>query len=207
MNEGRLSVLTIGHSTHSLEAFVNLLKAHTVGAVADIRSTPYSRYSPHFNRESLRSALRRHQIRYVFLGRELGARSDDPACYEDGRVQYRLLAQTELFHRGIERVEAGSNAYRIAMMCAEKDPLDCHRAILVAPVLCRNGTPVQHILPDGRLEDHEASITRLLATLGFHTDNTFPQMQAALVEQALARQERKIAFVAKQDHESVETRS
>ena len=207
MNEGRLSVLTIGHSTHSLEAFVNLLKAHTVGAVADIRSTPYSRYSPHFNRESLRSALRRYQIRYVFLGRELGARSDDPACYEDGRVQYRLLAQTELFQRGIERVEAGSNAYRIALMCAEQDPLDCHRAILVAPALCRNGTPVQHILADGRLEDHDSSINRLLGALGFRTDNTFPQMQAELVEQALARQERKIAFVAKQDHASVETRS
>ena len=206
MNEGRLSVLTIGHSTHSLEEFVNLLKAHTVGAVPDIRSTPYSRYSPHFNRESLRSALRRHQIRYVYLGRELGARSDDPACYEDGRVQYRLLAQTELFQKGIERVESGSGAYRIALMCAEKDPLDCHRAILVAPALCRNGTPVQHILPDGRLEDHESSINRLLGTLGFRTNNTFPQMQAELVEQALARQERKIAFVARQDHETVETR-
>ena len=207
MNEGRLSVLTIGHSTHSLEAFVKLLKAHSAGAVADIRSTPYSRYSPHFNREPLRDALRRHQIRYVFLGRELGARSNDPACYENGRVKYKLLAQSELFRRGIERVESGANAYRIALMCTEKDPLDCHRAILVAPALCRNGTPVQHILPDGRLEDHESSITRLLDAMGFCTDNTFPQMQADLVEQALARQERKIAFVARQDHGPEETRS
>ena len=206
MNEGQLSVLTIGHSTHSLEAFVNLLKAHGVGVVADVRSTPYSGYSPHFNRESLRSALRQHQIRYVFLGRELGARSDDPACYEDGRVQYKRLAQTELFQRGIERIESGSNSYRIALMCAEKDPLECHRAILVAPALRRNGTPVQHILADGRLEDHDASITRLLDCLGFRTGNTFPQMQADLVEQALQRQERKIAFVAKQDHGAVGTR-
>ena len=207
MNEGQLSILTIGHSTHSLEAFVNLLKAHSVGAVADVRSTPYSRYSPHFNRESLRSTLQQHQIRYVFLGRELGARSDDPACYENGRVQYNRLAQTELFQRGIERVESGSNAYRIALMCAEKDPLDCHRSILVAQALYRNGTPVQHILADGRLEDHESSITRLLDTLGFRTDNTFPQMQADLVEQALERQEHKIAFVAKQDHDPKEKRS
>lgn len=207
MNERRLSVLTIGHSTHSLEVFVNLLKAHSVGAVADVRSTPYSGYSPHFNRESLRSALQQHQIRYVFLGRELGARSDDPACYENGRVQYKRLAQTELFQRGIERVESGANAYRIALMCAEKDPLDCHRAILVAPALCRNGTPVQHILADGRLEDHESSITRLLESSGYRTDNTFPEMQADLVEQALEAQERKIAFVAKQDHDPEETRS
>lgn len=207
MNEGRLSVLTIGHSTHSLEAFVNLLNAHSVGAVADVRSTPYSGYSPHFNRESLRSALRQHQIQYVFLGRELGARSDDPACYENGRVQYKRLARTELFQRGIERVESGSNAYRVALMCAEKDPLDCHRSILVAQALYRNGTPVQHILPDGRLEDHESSITRLLDALGFRTDNSFPQMQADLVEQALAKQERKIAFVAKRDHDPEGTRS
>ena len=200
-------VLTIGHSTHSLETFVNLLEAHSIGAVADIRSTPYSRYSPHFNREALRDALRRHQIRYVFLGRELGARSDDPACYENGRVQYKRLAQTELFQKGIERVESGSNAYRIALMCAEKDPLDCHRAILVAPALCRTGMPVQHILADGRLEDHDSSVNRLLDTLGFRTDSTFPQMHADLVEQALARQERKIAFVARQDHETVETGS
>lgn len=206
MSEGRISVLTIGHSTHSLETFVNLLKAHTVGAVADIRSTPYSRYSPHFNRESLQTALRSHQIRYVFLGRELGARSDDPACYENGRVRYKRLAQTELFRKGIERIESGSNTYRIALMCAEKDPLDCHRSILVAQALYRSGTPVQHILADGRLEDHESSITRLLDTLGFRSDNTFPQMQADLVEQALQRQERKIAFVAKQDHGAVETR-
>ena len=206
MNDGRLSVLTIGHSSHSLEVFVNLLKAHGVGAVADIRSKPYSGYSPHFNRESLRSALRRYQIRYVFLGRELGARSDDPSCYENGRIQYRLLAQTELFRKGIERVESGSGTYRIALMCAENDPLECHRAILVAPALCRNGTPVQHILADGRLEGHESSIKRLLDSFGFRTDTTFPQMQADLVEQALARQERKIAFVAKQDHDAEETR-
>lgn len=205
MNEGRLSVLTIGHSTHSLEAFVKLLKSHSVGAVADIRSTPYSRYSPHFNRESLRGALHRHQIRYVFLGRELGARSDDPSCYENGRVRYRLLAQTELFQRGIERVESGSSTYRIALMCAEKDPLDCHRAILVAPALSRNGTTVQHILADGRLEDHEDSISRLLDSLGFGTDDTFPQLKADLVERALAKREDRIAFVAKQESHPKET--
>ena len=205
MNEGRVSVLTIGHSTHSLEAFVNLLKAHNIGAVADIRSTPYSRYSPQFNQEPLRTALKRHQIRYVFLGRELGARSDDPSCYKNGRVQYKRLAQTELFSRGIDRVELGSKDYRTALMCSEKDPLDCHRAILVAPALCRNGTPVQHILEDGRLEDHESTISRLLAIQGFRTEDTFPEMRADLVDEALAWQESRIAFAPKQVHEAKET--
>lgn len=207
MNQGRISVLTIGHSTHNLEAFVNLLKAHNVGAVADIRSTPYSRYSPQFNRESLQTALKRHLIRYVFLGRELGARSDDPSCYENGRVQYKYLAQTELFCRGIERVESGSKNYRITLMCTEKDPLDCHRAILVAPALCRNGTPVQHILEDGRLEDQEATISRLLAIQGLRTEDTFPEMRADLVEEALARQESRIAFAPKDVTVAKETRA
>ena len=207
MNQGGVSVLTIGHSTHNLEAFVNLLKAHNVGAVADIRSTPYSRYSPQFNRESLRTALKRHQMRYVFLGRELGARSDDPSCYKNGRVQYKRLAQTELFCRGIERIELGSKDYRIALMCSEKDPLDCHRAILVAPTLCRNGTPVHHILEDGRIEDHETTISRLLGTLGLQTENAFPEMRADLVEEALARQESRIAFSPKKVPATKETRT
>lgn len=207
MNEGRVSVLTIGHSTHSLEAFVNLLKLHNIGAVADIRSTPYSRYSPQFNRESLQTALKRHLIRYVFLGRELGARSDDPSCYKNGRVQYKRLAQTELFCRGIERIELGSKDYRITLMCTEKDPLDCHRAILVAPALCRNGTPVHHILEDGRLEDHESTISRLLDTLGLRAGGAFPEMQALLVEEALARQESRIAFAPKDVAVAKETRA
>ena len=91
------TIYTIGHSTHEIENWISLLKRHRIEAVADVRSVPYSRWQPQFNRESLIDSLKTHGIAYVFLGKELGARTDDPECYEDGRVKYRLLAKTKLF--------------------------------------------------------------------------------------------------------------
>jgi uncharacterized protein (DUF488 family) len=133
------AVYTIGHSTHSIGRFVELLKSHSVTAVADVRSQPYSRMNPQFSREPLKEALRNANIKYVFLGKELGARSENKSCYRDGQVQYDLLAQTDLFKRGIERVKEGARTYRIALMCAEKEPLECHRTILVAHPVCWQG--------------------------------------------------------------------
>ena len=85
-----------------------------------------------FNRETLKQHLRRAGIAYVFLGKELGARSEDPSCYVNGKVQYELPAETDLFRQGVDRVRIGMHKYRLVLMCAEKDPLDCHRTILVA---------------------------------------------------------------------------
>lgn len=187
-------VLTIGHSTHALEAFVELLQKHAVSAVADVRSAPYSRYNPQFNRETLAEALKAKGIKYVFLGRELGARSEDPSCYANGRVQYQRLAQTDLFHAGIDRVMRGSHEHRIALMCAEKEPLDCHRTLLVARALVEHGAMVQHILADGRLEPHEAAMERLLDMVGLPHEDLF-RSRNELVAEALAKQEERIAYV------------
>src|SRR5215471_13851987 len=126
------AVYTIGHSTHSLPRFLELLGQHAITAVCDVRSQPYSRLHPQFNRGQLRDALRAAGSRYVFLGKELGARSTDKSCYCNGQVQYGRLAATDEFKHGLERVTKGSRAYRVALMCAERDPLHCHRAILVA---------------------------------------------------------------------------
>ena len=120
MNEARCTVLTIGHSTHALEAFVALLQEHYVNAVADVRSAPYSRFNPQFNREPLAEALGSEAIRYVFLGDALGGRSDDPACYEGGRIRYDRVAATQSFRSGLTRVVQGAARYRIALMCAEE---------------------------------------------------------------------------------------
>jgi uncharacterized protein (DUF488 family) len=121
MSERRHPVLTVGHSTHSFEAFVGLLRQHGVTALVDVRSAPFSRFNPQFNKDALEHSLTAHDIKYVFLGRELGARSDDTSCYEKGRVQYGRLARTELFRSGLERVMTGSREHRIGLMCAEKD--------------------------------------------------------------------------------------
>jgi uncharacterized protein (DUF488 family) len=93
-------VFTVGHSTHALERLVQLLNLHKITAIADVRSQPYSRMNPQFNVDALKESLKSKGIAYVFLGRELGARSNDPSCYRGGRVQYGLLAQTKLFNKG-----------------------------------------------------------------------------------------------------------
>src|SRR5690348_7620224 len=141
-------VYTIGHSTQPLERFIELLRQHGVTALADVRSRPYSRMNSQFNREDLKDALREHGIAYVFLGKELGARCEDRSCYQNGKVQYSRLAQTKLFEEGLDRVREGANKYCIAMMCAEKEPLECHRTILVSRYLDAMGLQVRHILND-----------------------------------------------------------
>ncbi len=188
-----IEIYTIGHSTHSMGKFLDLLNLHGINAVADVRSAPYSRFNPHFNREDLQRVLAETGIKYVFLGKELGARSDDPSCYEGDKVQYPRLARTELFRKGIDRVLEGAAAYRVSLMCAEKDPLQCHRTILVARELVGRGATVKHIMPDGSLEPHTASLQRLRFELGMPENDLF-RSDEELVEEAYAKQSDRIAY-------------
>jgi uncharacterized protein (DUF488 family) len=159
-------IYTIGHSNHPIERLVALLQQHQVEALADVRSNPYSRFNPQFNRKRLQASLEAVGIRYVFLGEELGARSQDPACYdENGRVSYAKLAATALFRRGLQRLQTGMQQHRIAIMCAERDPLECHRTILITRELEKIGIPVTHILHDGSLESNQSAMTRLATDL------------------------------------------
>ena len=196
MNHETVSVLTIGHSNHSLETFVALLRQHDVTALTDVRSAPYSRFNPQFNRKALQDSLQAIGIRYVFLGRALGGRPDDPACYEQGRVRYDRLAQTSLFREGLERVVEGAGRERIALMCAEKEPLDCHRTILVGRSLVERGVGVAHILADGALEPHDETMDRLLDSMRLPREDLL-QSREELIEEALAQRERRIAFAGK----------
>lgn len=188
------AVFTIGHSTHSIEAFVTLLKQQGVTALADVRSAPFSRFNPQFNKDALARELKARGIKYVFLGRELGARSDDRSCYENGRVQYGRLARTDMFRQGLERVRRGAEEHRIALMCAEKEPLECHRTLLVARGLHEQGVEVMHILGDGRLESHADAMERLLEVTGLPHEDLF-RSRAELIAEALKRQEDKVAYV------------
>lgn len=188
-----IKVATIGHSTHSLERFLDLLTRHGITAIADVRSTPYSRHNPHFNREALKVALKERDIAYAFLGDALGARSDDPADYDAGRVRYDRLAARDSFRAGIDRVVAGAATHEIALMCAEKDPLTCHRTILVARALAEKGAEVGHILADGTVETHAAALDRLMATLGIDAHDLFTPPER-LRDQAYAAQEARIAY-------------
>ena len=187
-------VFTIGHSTRPLEAFLDLLVRHGVTALADVRSVPYSRWQPQFNQDSLKRAMRQREIAYVFLGKELGARTEDRSCYVDGRVAYRRLAATDTFRQGLARVVEGSGKESIALMCAEGDPLDCHRTILIARELVADGLEVQHILPDGSLEPHVETMRRLLGKLRLLQQGFFDSPES-LIERAYAEQEKRIAYV------------
>lgn len=190
----RRKFLTIGHSTHNSETFVGLLREHGVTAVADVRSTPFSRFTPHFNQRSLERGLVRWGIKYVFLGKELGARSTDIGCYLDGKVQYAMLAATEEFASGIERLSRGSNSEQIAIMCSEGEPLDCHRTILVSRVLVESGATVDHIHGNGSLESHTDAMTRLMGKFDLAEEDLLHTHDERLSE-ALRRQEERIAYV------------
>ena len=187
------TVLTVGHSNHRLESFTTLLREHRVEVVVDVRSIPRSAFVPHFDREALAAALAKIGIDYVHLGRELGGRSDDPACYEGGRVRYDRVAETAPFRDGLARVTDAAATRRIALMCAEKEPLDCHRTLLVARALDEGGIAVAHILDGGGLEPHAQAMDRLVAKFDLDGD-LFLRSRDERVAEALARQSRKVAF-------------
>ncbi|MDP2998239.1 MAG: DUF488 domain-containing protein [Bryobacterales bacterium] len=188
------TVFTIGHSTHPRERFIALLREHGITALCDVRSKPYSRMNPQFNREELEKALLAHGISYRFLGKELGARSDDPHCYEGGKVQYNRIAETDLFKHGLKRVLRGMKEdFRIALMCAEREPLACHRTILVARHLAEFGVAIAHIHADGRLESHDAALSRLARMVNLPEHDMFHSREELLAD-AYRRQEERIAF-------------
>lgn len=207
MNAKDCGVFTVGHSNLSRLAFLALLRTHDVEMIADVRSTPYSRHMPEFNRRNLEPALRAAGIGYVFLGRELGGRPDDPACYDaGGRVQYHLRAKSAQFRQGLERVRRGLAKYRVCLMCTEREPLDCHRSMLVAEELVKRGVPVAHILSGGAVESHENAIARLLAAPNGLQGSLFDfadspalygadEHRSSLTAQAIQRQAERVAFV------------
>ncbi|MFE1170993.1 DUF488 family protein [Streptomyces sp. NPDC058773] len=188
------TVFTVGHSTHSVSHFLGLLHKHEITAVADARSTPASRFTPQFNRDAVKRSLREVGIKYAFLGNELGARTKDATCYVDGQVQYSRLAQTPDFASGINRVLKGAQNERIAIMCTEQEPLECHRCILVARTLEEHGTTVDHIHGDGHIESHSTAMQRLMASFRLDQEELF-RTPAERLQEALSRQEHRIAYV------------
>ncbi|BAU63480.1 hypothetical protein STA3757_08440 [Stanieria sp. NIES-3757] len=181
-----MELFTIGHSNHKIESFIALLKKHEVNAIADVRSHPYSRFLTHFNQSSLKKALADEGIRYVFLGQELGARPSNQECYFEGKALYERIAATNTFHEGIQRVLNGLKKYRLALMCAEKDPLTCHRAVLVCQHLRHFDLSINHILKSGDLESHKHLEERMLAKQGF---KDFTESEKSVVQLSLFSQQ------------------
>ena len=152
-------IYTVGHSNVSQEAFVALLKANCIDVLVDVRSSPYSKYVPHFNGDALKQAVTAVGIKYLYLGRELGGRPREQQFYDaNGHVRYDRIAESPEFQEGIERLLRGIREHRVAVMCNEEDPHDCHRRLLVGRVLTERGVTVLHIRGDGRIQP-EAELT------------------------------------------------
>ena len=186
------TLFTIGHSNQECARFLELLGRHEITAVADVRSQPYSQFTPQFNRETLEAALGQRRIKYVFLGRELGARREERECYVVGQARYDRIRTLPLFQQGLERLRRGIMSERIALMCSEKDPITCHRTILVCREL-RAEMAIGHILEDGGLESIADAETRLLKLMGLPEGDLFSEREE-LIERAYDMQARAIAY-------------
>lgn len=195
MSQGNAAVFTIGHSNHSLEAFLELLTPHRVDVLADVRSAPYSRFNPQFSRETLAAWLLAKDIGYAYLGGELGGRPKDPACYENGRVCYARVAETPVFRHGLAEVMDLSVEHRVALMCAEKEPLHCHRTLLVSQALDARSVNVHHILADGTIENHADAISRLLQQYDLNPDGDMFTSREEAISLAIDRHAQEVAYV------------
>jgi uncharacterized protein (DUF488 family) len=160
-------ILTIGHSNHPAERFLALLRGAEVALLVDVRSVPFSRRVPHFSRPRLEALLADAGIAYEFRGAELGGRPARPDLFRDGAADYERMAAEPGFRSGLGRVRELAAQQRTALLCAERDPLDCHRALLVGRALADAGLAVGHILADGSREPQAALEERLLR-LGGH---------------------------------------
>lgn len=198
-------LFTIGYAGRSIDDFIALIEQHKITALCDVRSMPYSSRNLDFNREPLKKALKSHNIEYVFLGEELGARPKDLSCYVDGKAIYQRIAATTLFKNGLERIKLGiQKGYVLALMCAEKDPMTCHRSILICRNLRGQGIDIRHIIDHETTESQADLEKRLIAQLKLHPDMFKDADSNALIERAYDVQGDRIAYVEKGEREQDE---
>ena len=188
------TLYTIGHSNHEWDVFAALLRQHSISAIADVRSSPFSRFNPQFNRELLERQLKVDGLQYVFMGRELGARRDEPECFEGRQARYEKIAKSPMFLDGIRRLQSGVTKHRIALMCAEKDPITCHRMVLVCRVIQAEGVECRHVLEDGSIETNAEAEERLLSLAGLSELDLFRSRDELLAD-AYEQQGLRIAWV------------
>ncbi|MFH1429585.1 MAG: DUF488 domain-containing protein [Candidatus Margulisiibacteriota bacterium] len=187
-------IFTIGYSSFSTDEFIQILNKYGINVIVDVRSLPYSRYKQEFNRENIKDLLLKNNISYVFLGDNCGARIDAAECYINGKANYHLIARHPKFQEGINRICKGlEQDYNIALMCAEKDPITCHRTILICRNLRLKNIQIKHILQNGGIEDHSKSEKRLMKL--FKLDQpAFFRTEEERLEEAYNLQAERIAY-------------
>ena len=189
------TVHTIGHSDLDLEKFMDRLEQNGVDLIADVRSMPHSRHAPQFNREELACALGQRGIGYIHMGNELGGRPREDRLYdEQGRASYRLMALEPKFQEGVKQTARLAGERRIALLCVERDPLKCHRALLVSPALEQAGVPVVHITGDGKGVSHKELMGRLTAAQSLPRLDEPGMTEGQMVDRAVESQARRMAY-------------
>jgi uncharacterized protein (DUF488 family) len=188
-----IKIYTIGHSNHEIQTFINLLIMAKINMIVDVRSAPFSKMYPHFNRDTLEMVLKENKIGYLFLGDQIGGRSRNRSDYENGQVVYSRLAAKDEYQATIKRVLDGSAKFQIALMCSEKEPLDCHRTLLVSQSLSDKGVEIVHIHADGKIETQSDVLNRLLRNYNLDTPDLFGA-ETDRLQEALLKQEKKIAY-------------
>ncbi|KZX11132.1 DUF488 domain-containing protein [Methanobrevibacter curvatus] len=162
------TIYTIGHSVYEIDYFINLLNKYEINLVLDVRSIPYSKHTPQFNRELIKKSLENKGIRYEFFGDVFGARQKDHALFnEEGILDFVKFKELDSFKEALNKVIENINLLNIVIMCSEKEPLDCHRSILISKAFSNHGVEVYHILDNGELESHKSLENRLLDCYGF----------------------------------------
>lgn len=190
-------LFSIGHSTHKIDKFTCLLKRYGIDVVADVRSNPYSKYAPQFNKDVLGNVLRNANIDYMFMGRELGARRSEEGCHIVGHAKYEIIVHLPIFRDGLERLLESIKTYTVALMCSEGDPIVCHRAILVCREILKVSPDLKitHILGDETTETHEHLQERLVKLHKLQPE-LFGDLtsMSGLIEKAFDLQAERIAY-------------
>ncbi len=192
-------LFSIGHSNIPADRFIAMLRDAGANAVADVRSIPASRFCPWFSAKNLVPLLSRAGMTYLPYGKELGGRPRDQTLYRDGTADYEAMARRPEFRAGLDRLSADAAGFRVCLMCAEREPLDCHRCLLVARALAERGSSVGHILHGGAIEPHATTERRLLALTEASGDDAdlFVTGQSQRLAAAYRRRARAVAFRAK----------
>jgi uncharacterized protein (DUF488 family) len=145
-------IFTIGHSNHPFSRFMELIQKQDIQMVVDVRTRPYSKYTPYYSKKPLEEGLKEYQVKYVYLGNNIGGKPDDPKFYHDGELLYRLLEADEKYQEGLKILLELARDNRIVIMCSEEDPYHCHRHHLISQSLLKNNFQITHIRGDGNLE-------------------------------------------------------
>lgn len=186
-------IYTIGYSKFNIKDFIDTLKKNSINAIADVRSSPFSKFKPEFNKDNLAKELNKLNIRYVFLGDYCGARVNDESCYINGKADYKLISKSKKFQEGLKRIRNGVQKYRIALMCAESDPITCHRDILICRNLKSPDLKIKHIINADKIELNEESEKRLIDLFKLNQNELFNDRKD-LIEEAYNKQSLIIAY-------------